>query len=593
MICKLLKKGCVTEKEKAPLVVNPLTIAFNKEGKARLVLDCRHINFCIFKFKFKLEDASVARYLFKQGDFAFTFDLKSAYHHINIFEEHKKYLGFSWQFQGEDEPRYFIFNVLPFGISSAAHIFTKILRSVIKYWRKMGIKIIMYLDDGLGGANSYDEVLKVSMQVKSDLEDLGFLIAKDKSSWLPEQQVIWLGLVWNFINGQLRITEVRLERLLSFLESLISEVSAGTSVLKARRLAAVAGQIIAMQAAFGQIVRFRTRGIFNCLKYKASWNAPVMITYDVFDELCFWKENSRKLNGQNFVQDLSNVTENKIHIYSDASNSGYGGYILDRSDSEVIGTWTNAETNESSTWRELVALERVFNNFLECLEGQTIEWYTDNQSVAKIMQIGSKQAKLHHIASGIVDKCEQRAINLSAVWIPRRENERADMLSRCNDSDDWKVTPLCFAMLDKKWGPHTVDRFATDYNTHCARFNSRWWCQNTEQIDAFKCHWAGENNWLVPPPRLVCETIAKLKLDRAAGTLVVPKWQSAAYWPMIYKLIAIDNCVDLGKHCVLPGRGKNGIFSGTIKFNMIAVRLSFITKRSSLEKNSDEATCFD
>ena len=40
-------------------------------------------------------------------------------------------------------------------------------------------------------------------------------------------------------------------------------------------------------------------------------------------------------------------------------------------------------------------------------------------------------------------------------------------------------------MLDSYWGKHTVDRFATDYNTKCTRFNSKYWCKGTEAIDAF------------------------------------------------------------------------------------------------------------
>ena len=60
-------------------------------------------------------------------------------------------LGFSWNF--ENNEKYFVFNVLPFGLASAGHIFTKVLKEAVMYWRNQGLKIIMYLDDGLGGAN--------------------------------------------------------------------------------------------------------------------------------------------------------------------------------------------------------------------------------------------------------------------------------------------------------------------------------------------------------------------------------------------------------------------------------------------------------
>jgi hypothetical protein len=59
----------------------------------RLVLDCRHINPHLHKYRFICEDGKVAREMFDVGDFIFSYDLISAYHHIEIFEEHEHYLG--------------------------------------------------------------------------------------------------------------------------------------------------------------------------------------------------------------------------------------------------------------------------------------------------------------------------------------------------------------------------------------------------------------------------------------------------------------------------------------------------------------------
>ena len=122
-IQKLLEKGCVTEVCNPPSVVNPLTVAFNKAGKPRLVLDCRHINPFIHDFKFRMEDVAMARELFNSDDYLFGFDLKSAYHHIGIYKEHKDYLGFQWNEDGET--KFYVFNVLPFGVSVAAYIFNQ------------------------------------------------------------------------------------------------------------------------------------------------------------------------------------------------------------------------------------------------------------------------------------------------------------------------------------------------------------------------------------------------------------------------------------------------------------------------------------
>ena len=149
--------------------------------------------------------------MFVTGECLFTFDLKSVYHHVPIYEKHREYLGFSWTFEGQGHVRYFVFNVFPFGVSTEAHIFTKILRSVVRYWRENGIKIITYLDDGLGGTRTYVQV--ASDKVISDLINLGFLIADDKSVWQPAQVITWLGLELNVIDGYVRITEARIDRL--------------------------------------------------------------------------------------------------------------------------------------------------------------------------------------------------------------------------------------------------------------------------------------------------------------------------------------------------------------------------------------------
>ena len=49
----LLKKGVVSRRDDIPYVVNPLTVAYNKKGKPRLVLDCRHLNKCLHLFNVK------------------------------------------------------------------------------------------------------------------------------------------------------------------------------------------------------------------------------------------------------------------------------------------------------------------------------------------------------------------------------------------------------------------------------------------------------------------------------------------------------------------------------------------------------------
>ena len=74
-----------------------------------------------------------AMLMFQKGDYMFSFDLKSGYHHVDIYEPHRVYLGFSWTVQGLTQ--YYVFAVL---LASACYAFTKLLRLLIKYWRGQG-----------------------------------------------------------------------------------------------------------------------------------------------------------------------------------------------------------------------------------------------------------------------------------------------------------------------------------------------------------------------------------------------------------------------------------------------------------------------
>ena len=50
------------------------------------------------------------------------------------FPDHRKLLAFSWHF-GTNCVRYFQFTVLPFGLSSAPFIFTKLIKPLEEFWR--------------------------------------------------------------------------------------------------------------------------------------------------------------------------------------------------------------------------------------------------------------------------------------------------------------------------------------------------------------------------------------------------------------------------------------------------------------------------
>ena len=101
--------------------------------------------------------------MFEQHDLLFKFDLKSGYHHVDIYPDHQKYLGFQWSIN--DSVGYYMFTVLPFGLSTACYLFTKLTRPLIRYWRGRGLKAIIYIDDGIVAVKGKDNARRESQMV--------------------------------------------------------------------------------------------------------------------------------------------------------------------------------------------------------------------------------------------------------------------------------------------------------------------------------------------------------------------------------------------------------------------------------------------
>ncbi|XP_063416794.1 uncharacterized protein LOC134699037 [Mytilus trossulus] len=381
-------------------------------------------------------------------------------------------------------------------------------------------------------------------------------------------------------DGIVYVTESRLNKLKDTLNVIIHRLGKGEIKVTARFLASIIGQIISMKGAMGPVVRLRTRSMYDCLLYRASWNAPVLLNSKALDEIVFWKENVAILNGR----DLSIVEQYSCIVYSDASGIGFGGYAVSISDTEVMGSWNSVESLKNSTWRELEAVYRVLLSLLVTLQGKTIKWYTDNQNIVYIIKQGSRKGDLQLIAIKIANVCKLNNIVLLPQWVPREENVKADQISKSVDCDDWGIDPEVYSVLDNLWGPHTVDRFASDYNTKCLVFNSKHWCPNTSGITAFDQDWKSEINWIVPSPSLVSKCIQKMKQEKSIGTLIVPYWRSAPFWPILnfgiegsqtFASFVVDSRL-LSSSVVIRGRGKNGLFGKTdTHFPMLALKIRF------------------
>jgi hypothetical protein len=135
---------------------------------------------------FKLEDLTTLAPMLRAGDCLATADLSEGYHHLLIHPDSRQHLGFQWG------GRYFVFTVLPFGLSCAPWAFTKFVRPVVEYLRAQGVHLLSYIDDFLVASRSERAAADVHL-FAATMEQAGFVLKREKCHLAPSCEQEFLG----------------------------------------------------------------------------------------------------------------------------------------------------------------------------------------------------------------------------------------------------------------------------------------------------------------------------------------------------------------------------------------------------------------
>ena len=429
-ISKLLLSGAMVEVSSTDLrVCNPLGVAVNSSGKPRLILDLRYVNKHLRWCMFQYEDIRTAADLFQKGDWFFKFDYTSGYHHLEIFPAHTAFLGCSQAVGGNR--RFYMFTVLPFCLSTGPYIFTKVQRALTKHWRSQGICIFTYLDDGAGADSSFSEVQEISDLVRQDVRRSGFVANDAKSVWTPVQSGELLGFILDLRSGTFQVPPKRVQSVSLLLQSVVSK----GFLASARQLPRFTGLLASMGLALGPVVRLWTRGLYGDILNAASWDRPFQLSDDAVDEVLFWQ-----VNFDNSGYPIwSPSPKPEVLTYSDAIDSGWGGFTAQVGGQVAVGSWSEEEMSKSSTFRELRATRRVLESLAPHLRGSEVLHRTDNKNTEIILSVGSRKADLHSEALNIYKLCRACDIRLTVEWFSHDYNEIADELSRVEDANDYSV----------------------------------------------------------------------------------------------------------------------------------------------------------
>ena len=104
--------------------------------------------------------------MINQDDYVTSIDLTDAFLHVLVHQSSRHFLQFAWK------GHLFQFRVLPFGMFLSPMVFTKILRPVVKWARRKGIRVAAYLDDLLIVAKDRHTSGKYTKMVLEKLQEL-------------------------------------------------------------------------------------------------------------------------------------------------------------------------------------------------------------------------------------------------------------------------------------------------------------------------------------------------------------------------------------------------------------------------------------
>ena len=91
-----------------------------------------------------------------------------------------------------------------------------------------------------------------------------------------------------------------------------------------------------MSLALGPITRLMTRGMYAVLNTRVSWCHQLALSAEAKSEMLFWQNKINLFNGQDLRPKLSAIRV----VYSDASNTGYGGYTVEHGGQIANDQWS-------------------------------------------------------------------------------------------------------------------------------------------------------------------------------------------------------------------------------------------------------------
>lgn len=495
------------------------------DGTWRFILNLKNLNKFISTTHFKLEDLRTVTKLLSPECFMATIDLKNAYYLLSISEADRKYLRFL--FQGI----MYEFTCLPFGLNTAPYVFTKIMKPVVYHLRSLGLLSVVYLDDFLCLADSYENCLKNVSTTKKFLECLGFIININKSNLEPSQTCQYLGFVLDSAKFSISLPPKKVESISKTIKNIKNRQKC-----KIVEFAQLLGSLVAACPAieYGWLYtkvmeNLKTVALKN---NNENYNAYLSISKEIQRDLDWWSYHIQN-NNYNKIKQFNF----RLEIFSDASLTGWG---LVCNNIRSHGHWTDNQNKFHINYLELLAAFIGLKTYASKLKQCELLLRIDNTTaIAYINKMGgTRYPHLNNLARELWKWCEERRIWVYASYISSKENTIADLESRRPNSEiEWELCDKAYRVIVTNLGEPQIDMFANRCNAKCENYVSWLPDPDAYAIDAFTLKWHNTFFYAFPPFSLISRMLQKIKREKAIGIVVIPCWPSQPWYPLFNSMV--------------------------------------------------------
>ena len=428
---QLLRDQCIKKLDKSICSgwISNIFLTPKHDGSFRLILNLKPLNQFIQYLKFKMDTIHNAVNMLHKSWYLASIDLKDTFSLLHMSHSHQKFLQFQWR------GITYCYTDMPQGIAIGPITFVCTTKPLLAWLHVQGVHIMIYIDDTLICAESYEKLVHDVQITIAAFEHFGFVVNTKKSVLTPALQVDFLGFTLDTDLYKIILTMPKRETIFRLCENILQHLTHKISI---RHLAKLIGKCVAtFPASHEAQLHYRILERFKILRLcSLDWDAKVKLTRECLEEISWWYYH---IFSHDFERSLHSEPI-KFRLYVDSSSYRWGAATGDLTAQSLFD---DVHKLQSINTKELLAIKFGLESFMSHFRGCHVLIFSDNMTaISAIKKWGSRNLIREALTCEIFALTKLHSITHSITHLSGSQKFRADKLSRQfnNCRTEWCLT---------------------------------------------------------------------------------------------------------------------------------------------------------